>query len=194
MGKASRRKRGSAGTAAPPPSKRPPIQTPPPLPPERGRSWWQIVKLIAFYLVGALGLIGTFVTIFLGPIWSTVQEIHLTGLNATSPFAFPFSIKNSSVIFPTRIALWTCSGDHLEIGGSSFTDYTFGRGSDVVIEPNATDNFSCGVHAPGAIVKADVFTVKATYSSFLRSGSATQSFRWIDAGQNSKWIEGKEIH
>jgi hypothetical protein len=134
------------------------------------------------------------VTILLGPIWPTVPEIHLTGSNATSPFAFPFSIKNSSAIFPTRIALWKCSGDHLEIGSNLFTNYTFGMGKDVVIEPNATETFSCGVNAPGAIVRADVFSVKAMYNSFLRSGSATQTFRWIDAGQNSKWIEGKEIH
>jgi hypothetical protein len=143
--------------------------------------------------VGVVGLIGAVDAIW-GPIWPTLPEIRVTGSDDASPFAFPFVIRNNSVLFGMRINGWTCIVGEMRFGTNIAHDLVAGSGGNAMIPPTDIVNYRCGIEVTGYHVSVLDLTVAATYENILRKGIVKQHFQWVDAGRNSKWIEGSEVH
>jgi hypothetical protein len=113
----------------------------------------------------------------------------------TSPFVFPFTVKNSSKLFKLTDVEWTCHVSHMEVGNNNAVDdMTVGTiGKQSTVDAGDISNHVCNVTNPGVPIhnlNMDV-TVHYTILGYFHP-SANKPFTWMTDGERSKWIEGNE--
>jgi hypothetical protein len=132
-------------------------------------------------------------------VWQTMEtliggaEIHVADSDPTSPFVFPFTVKNSSKLFKLTDVEWTCHVSHMEFGNNNTADDMAMRtiGKQSTVDAGDISNHVCNVMNPGVPIhklNMDV-TVHYTILSYFHP-SANKPFTWMTDGERSKWIEG----
>ena len=147
--------------------------------------------------IAILAIVSGLVTVFFGPVWPMAPEIELTGSYYDLPTVFPYSIKNTSVLFPLKVEQWHCVVDHAMVGTNRLINVDAGNGNEVSIDPRSSTNYRCGIAISGYHISDAALTVKASYRNLFhhfKDAQVSKCFQWIDAGSNSIWIEGCETH
>lgn len=167
------------------------------LPPQPPESWLRrLAKSISGHPVVLLA--GVFVTWL--ALWQWIMpafsgpDISASGSDPSSPFVFPFSVKNESFILPMTDVRRTCHIAHMAVPGIDFTidDFSFGPSDVDEIEANQTAYFSCSVMNPGVPVSSLSMDVTILYTTLgFWHRSTTQTFTWLVDGDESKWIKGR---
>ena len=120
-------------------------------------------------------------------------QIHVTGSDPTSPFVFPFALKNSSEMLPLGKVEWTCKIVHMEVMGGTFDNDKFRtEGTERSVEAGGVSNHACNVMNAGVPVRKVILDVRVDYTTLYLwpRKPVTKRFTWVAAGDHSAWIEG----
>jgi hypothetical protein len=120
-------------------------------------------------------------------------EIHVTGSDASSPFVFPFSLKNNSKLLSLENVKWDCIIRHMEfLRGSTMDNVGISSGGNqATVESGKTSNHICRVMNRGVPIQKLVMDVAVEYDMLHHTRDpVVQRFTWISDGDSSKWVEG----
>lgn len=156
----------------------------------------ETAKFAGAALTGLAALLGAFYAIW-GPPWPTSPEIRVSGIDPSSPFAFPFQIANKSALFGVHIDRLNCSAQpSIKLGSAMLPWLSSAVLESHFIRARETRNYSCStlLRMAGRPNESIELTVTATYHNVLYEGFADQCFQWINADQYSRWINGCQPH
>ncbi|HKR39834.1 MAG TPA: hypothetical protein VJU59_09165 [Paraburkholderia sp.] len=119
-------------------------------------------------------------------------EIHVTDSDPTSPFVFPFVLKNNGKVSMDDIE-WVCIVQHMELPRGSTLDNVGFRsgGTQPSLAAGRPTNHVCNVINPGVPIRKVTMDVEVHYRTWhFRRRPARQRFSWVNDGDRSKWVEG----
>ena len=157
------------------------------------------MKLVGATLTGLVALVGTVYAVW-GPIWPVPPEILASGADPSSPFVFPLQISNGSVLFATNIDKWECSAKSVDMkvveksldpklsGNGVIRQFVSTGFPHDAIGTKGAKNYTCMMSISGTPTRSFLMNVTAAYHNILYSGVVKQCFEWINADQNSRWL------
>ena len=145
-------------------------------------------------------------------IIGTVLPLAIAGYNAlrppeisadpivdpSRPFAFPFTVKNESWVFPMSDTQLLCGIDSIRWrGGGGVEQLTITDTSRATIAPQGAGLFRCvldiqgGPASPFDLVRGHIF-VSVTYRTlWFPRRSPEAEFTWLVTGSPPHWVKGK---
>lgn len=148
-----------------------------------------------------LGMLATIAVVF-GLVHDALRAPEISAdpiVDASQPFAFPFSIKNESWIFDMRDTGIRCGIDKIVLpNGAVILGPTMLDPRRVTIPPGGTGTFTCLIRTNGpapsfAEGRALISVGYRTLWLFSRVSPETE-FNWYTGGSPAHWVKGSKAN